>query len=328
MSAAPQRTGARLGALLVIAGVVLSIPVFVTTPIRPSMRFITIFMLVIRPPAALLAQKLPWERWNRRWLLVWPIWTIVGVALAGRLTFIGGAPALAGLLVTAFFFVGMTQPRGTSLALLPFAVASWISANGGWSNGLLPRLPLAVGMWMLVGETIALLHHQIGMLTDGLVHEASTDPLTGLGNRRDLGRELLALRPEDAVVLLDLDHFKLLNDRYGHSAGDKVLSDLGDTIRGVLRGEDSAFRLGGEEVLLLLPSAGAGGAREMLARLSSHWARTQPDVTFSAGVCVVGDVPASEAIAAADVALYRAKQAGRSCWRFAEPSNTEIPSFR
>jgi GGDEF domain-containing protein len=51
-------------------------------------------------------------------------------------------------------------------------------------------------------------------------------------------------------------------------------------------------------------------------------------VTFSAGVCVVGDVPASEAIAAADVALYRAKQAGRSCWRFAEPSNTEIPSFR
>ena len=311
------RAGAQLGALLVLAGVLFSIPTFLTTPMRPSMRVLTVVMLAIRPPVAIAAQALPWERWSRRWLLVWPLWTMCGVAMAGQLSFVHGAPALAGLLVTAFFFVGMTQPRGTSFLLLPLAVPSWVAANGGWSNNLLTRLPLAVGVWLLVGETLAVLHHQVRALTDGLVHEASTDPLTGLGNRRDLGRELAALRPGDAVVVLDLDHFKQLNDRFGHGAGDKVLTELGATIRGTLRANDSAIRLGGEEMLLLLPGANTSGAREALARLSGQWRRVQPDVTFSAGVCVVGDVPAHDALAAADRALYQAKQDGRNCWRFA-----------
>src|SRR4051794_24856737 len=118
-SADRHRTGARLGAVLVFASVLFSIPTFVTTPMRPSMRLLTIMMLVLRPPVAVAAQWLPWERWDRRWLMVWPLWTIAGVTMTGHLSFAHGAPALAGLLVTAFFFVGMTQARGTSLLLLP-----------------------------------------------------------------------------------------------------------------------------------------------------------------------------------------------------------------
>jgi diguanylate cyclase (GGDEF)-like protein len=200
--------------------------------------------------------------------------------------------------------------------LVPFATVSWISANGGWSSATLVRLPLAVGVWLLVGETLALLREQTNVLTAGLVQEASTDPLTGLGNRRDLGRELAGLVAGDAVVVLDVDHFKQLNDRFGHSAGDKVLTDFGYTIRGALRANDTGIRLGGEEMLLLLPGAHATGARELLARLSADWTQTQPDVTFSAGVCVVGEVSGPDALAAADRALYLAKQDGRNCWRF------------
>lgn len=311
------RAGAQLGALLIVAGVVFSIPAVVTIPMASSTRVAAIVSLLVRPPIALALQLLPWERWHRRWLLVWPLWTIVGVALAGMITSNTGTPALAGLLVTAFFFVGMTQPRGTSLGLVPLALPAWIIANGGWSHELIARLPLAVGVWLLVGETLSALMEQMRSLTAGLEQEASTDPLTGLGNRRDLGRELSLLRAGDAVVVLDLDHFKVLNDRFGHSAGDKVLTELGETIRGALRANDTAIRLGGEEVLILLPGAGRRGAREALARLSAHWSRRYPDVTFSAGVCVVGDVPASDALAVADQSLYKAKQDGRNCWRFA-----------
>jgi diguanylate cyclase (GGDEF)-like protein len=174
---------------------------------------------------------------------------------------------------------------------------------------------------MLVGETMSLLRQQMRSLTDGLVREAATDPLTGLGNRRGLGGELLALRPGDAIVVLDLDFFKLLNDRFGHGAGDKVLSEMGEVIRGELRADDRAVRLGGDEILLMLPGANQRGTREVLARLSARWAQTQPDVTFSAGICVIGEVDAAHALASADRALYQAKQDGRNCWRFAASLN-------
>src|SRR5438105_4229558 len=311
------RTGAQLGALLVVAGVLFALPTFLTTPIRPGTRVLAAVMLGIRPVVAIAAQLLPWERWDRRWLLVWPLWTMVAVAMAGSLVFPHGAPALSGLFVTAFFFIGMTQARGTSLLLLPIALPSWVVTNGGLSHDLLVRAPLAVGVWLIVAETIAALNHQMRKLTAGLAQEASTDPLTGLGNRRDLARDLSTLRSGDAVVVLDIDHFKSLNDRFGHAAGDKVLADLGDTIRGVLRANDTAVRLGGEEMLLLLPESKDAGAREVLARLSAQWAGVQPGVTFSAGICVVGDTPAEHAVAVADSALYRAKADGRNCWRSA-----------
>jgi diguanylate cyclase (GGDEF)-like protein len=312
-----NRTGAQLGAVLVVSSVVLSMPVFLTAAIAPRTRVLTFVMLLIRPPLAIAALALPWERWNRRWLLIWPMMTMFGGAGAGSVGFIDGAPALAGVFLTAFFFIGMTQPRGTSIAMLPIALPCWVATNGGWSTDLLIVLPLAMGVWILVAETLSLLHQQMRSLADGLVQEATTDPLTGLGNRRDLLHELATLVPGDAVVLLDLDNFKFVNDRFGHAAGDKVLADLGDAIRDMLRGNDRAIRLGGEEMLLLLSEAGEIGAREVLARLAARWAIDQPGITFSAGICIVGDIVAIDAVAAADAALYRAKHDGRNCWRFA-----------
>ena len=252
---------------------------------------------------------------------------MTGVALSGRLTFADGAPALAGLLVTAFFFVGMTQDRGTSLLLLPIAIPCWVASNGGWSSELVARLPLAVGVWILVGETLALLLHQMRTLTEGLVHEASTDPLTGLGNRRDMGVALTALRAGDAVVVLDLDKFKLLNDRFGHGAGTKCWPSSGSPSAGCCAPTTSPSALVVRRSCSCSPGAHETGAREVLARLSGQWSHSQPDVTFSAGVCVMDTGTAQDALAAADQALYRAKQDGRNCWRFAGATAVSITSL-
>ena len=144
-----------------------------------------------------------------------------------------------------------------------------------------------------------------------LAQDASVDALTGLANRRTLGRALGRLRPEDTVVMIDLDHFKAINDSFGHREGDKVLRLFGRTLAATVRAADQVGRYGGEEFVVILPAA---GAERFLARLRIEWMRTRPyPVTFSAGVAAAEPDP-RKALHAADRALYRAKQSGRNRW--------------
>jgi diguanylate cyclase (GGDEF)-like protein len=154
--------------------------------------------------------------------------------------------------------------------------------------------------------------------TERLLEDASIDPLTGLPNRRMVGRALGRLTAQDAVILIDLDHFKAVNDDHGHAAGDQVLRAFGQTLQATARGRDTVGRLGGEEFVVIL--APAAGAEEFLQRLRATWAAERPrPVTFSAGVArATGD--AEDTLALADVALYRAKSGGRDRWLWAEPT--------
>lgn len=140
--------------------------------------------------------------------------------------------------------------------------------------------------------------------------KVETDPLTGLGNRRGLRRSRVA-RDAGTVVMLDLDFFKQVNDGFGHDAGDRVLVSFSRMLRRHLRETDQAFRLGGEEFLLLLPATTPQDALVALEHLRRAWLRERPlDITFSGGVATVG----SDLVAAmrlADAALYRAKANGR-----------------
>jgi diguanylate cyclase (GGDEF)-like protein len=142
--------------------------------------------------------------------------------------------------------------------------------------------------------------------------EAETDALTGLYNRRTLSRFLEALSHGDAVVLIDLDHFKKVNDELGHAAGDDTLSLFATAMRQVVRDEDCVARYGGEEFVLVLKNAGERGATSMLKRLSALWTEFAPPTTYSAGVAVYepGESPAL-VLARADAALYQAKTKGR-----------------
>jgi diguanylate cyclase (GGDEF)-like protein len=158
------------------------------------------------------------------------------------------------------------------------------------------------------------------------------DPLTGLGNRRSLEEAIAdyegnnAPRTDDiAVVLLDIDHFKMFNDTAGHQAGDICLKRIAAIIRNQLReSTDDAFRFGGEEFLIVLRmtdlSSGIGIAERMRRAIEEatipHPALPNGSiVTASFGVACAGisdDMRAAEIIARADAALYAAKRNGRN----------------
>lgn len=146
--------------------------------------------------------------------------------------------------------------------------------------------------------------------------EAQTDALTALANRRQYREALEAIVPGDALVMIDLDHFKMVNDRHGHAAGDEVLQALGDCMRQVSRVGDCMARYGGEEFAMVLAAAGEEGALKMIERLRALWGSTARLATFSAGIAVhSGRESFDQTLENADAALYRAKNEGRDCTR-------------
>jgi len=144
-----------------------------------------------------------------------------------------------------------------------------------------------------------------------LIVDSTRDVLTGIGNRRHAMVLLDSLRTGDALALIDLDHFKNVNDTYGHAAGDKVLTDLGAFLTGQLRDGDDVARFGGEEFILVLRTAGDEAAA-ILSRLTHDWRELARRTTFSTGYSLHerGADPA-ETLGNADSALYAAKAAGR-----------------
>ena len=151
---------------------------------------------------------------------------------------------------------------------------------------------------------------------------AQTDTLTGVGNRRWAMSMLPARLPVgSAIAQLDLDHFKHINDRFGHAAGDRVLVATADALRHQLRDSDLLARMGGEEFLVYLPDASASAASAIAQRLCgavqqirlSELGEDIP-ITVSIGLACVTSAGGTWAdwLAAADRALYDAKRAGRN----------------
>ena len=180
-----------------------------------------------------------------------------------------------------------------------------------------------------VGRRIVCLHQQIEAKNQILEELALTDPLTGLPNRRSI--ELWAARQLSGaarhgfsfwVILADLDHFKVINDTYGHDAGDQVLIRFAEILKGNTRKSDISGRIGGEEFLQVLTHADEDGVRLIAERLRKKLAAEEIDigeqtvkVTVSLGVAGFQGKAApsfSDLLKMADAALYRAKRAGRN----------------
>jgi diguanylate cyclase (GGDEF)-like protein len=166
-------------------------------------------------------------------------------------------------------------------------------------------------------------------LNSDLQRLAITDPLTGLFNRRglyELGqREVERARRYSrplSLIMLDIDHFKLVNDQYGHPTGDDVLKLLADRMQKNVRDIDILARYGGEEFVILLPEIDLADARPVAERLRQavgDWPfstdRGEISITISVGATQTGNAPyeLEALIAHADAAMYIAKQQGRNC---------------
>jgi diguanylate cyclase (GGDEF)-like protein len=231
---------------------------------------------------------------------------IGGRALAG-LALAQGAP-LGWLLLRA---LGGSSPRAE------------IAASPGLYAYLLVSTSLVFAAF---GLALGALEERLARANERLAREAATDALTGLANARTFGAELprlvsyarRAAQPL-ALVAVDADRFKLVNDRFGHLAGDELLRRLGVVLAEGRRREDVVARVGGEEFALALPGVDRAGAERAAARVVEAVRDIRIDVpggvvgcTVSAGIAELG--PGDDAaalLARADAALYRAKRAGR-----------------
>jgi diguanylate cyclase (GGDEF)-like protein len=157
------------------------------------------------------------------------------------------------------------------------------------------------------------------------------DPMLKIGNRRSMEVDLnythaAAMRYQRpyAVVLFDVDHFKLYNDHYGHVAGDDALKEISAYLKATLRSTDRAYRYGGEELLVLLPETSREGAKTLAQRMLygimdmkiPHEKNPIKIITISGGVSgrdeTAGDEPWHDVVQRADCALYKAKSEGRN----------------
>lgn len=219
---------------------------------------------------------------------------------------------------------------GDRLGLLSL---SW-RAGAGWSPDPVLLRSLAEQIGLAIGNV---------RLREELRRQAQHDPLTGLLNRRQLDEHLRQRGAEQArtgrgysLLLLDLDYFKSINDRFGHEAGDRVLQEAAALFRRCARVEELVFRLGGEEFVMVLATDDAGEAfraaervrTEMQTLRVSRRGQILPAVTVSIGIAVFpGDAAeASALLNAADEALYAAKRDGRNRSQRRDLLNTPVLS--
>jgi diguanylate cyclase (GGDEF)-like protein len=251
--------------------------------------------------------------------------TIIAIAVA-----LCGGPNVATLswlaipvvtLASRFSIRGIVAGVAIALALL-LAVAFGVR-----SGAVLDQPPLVIAPAALI-VSIAMLSTAL-MRSDLEFRSRSViDPLTGMLNRSALSTRVGELRQQSelsgdpvSLVLADLDCFKALNDAHGHSAGDAVLCELGQRLRGRMRAFDLAYRIGGEEFLILMPGSELAEAVAFADQLCAAVADQELGgrrVTLSCGVASSGAGQSfryEEVFAAADAALYEAKRSGRNCVR-------------
>jgi diguanylate cyclase (GGDEF)-like protein len=248
-------------------------------------------------------------------------WT-AAVILAGAL---GWAIDVA-LVMTA---VRLSDPVGR-LRELVFSRESLSSDLVELGFGALTAVVTALEPALLVCAVPSVLLQRRFLMHAQLVNDARTDAKTGLLNaaawQREAGVELsraVRTRTPLALALLDLDHFKIINDTFGHLAGDRVLREVADVLKEHMRDYDLTGRFGGEEFTILLPHTTALQARYIAERLRTRIASlpvTDDDgvlgthLTASIGIATLVDShrDLNDLIAAADNAVYKAKQAGRN----------------
>jgi diguanylate cyclase (GGDEF)-like protein len=261
-------------------------------------------------------------------------------SLADHLEAVSSSPADQGRLAMAALRVRLLTALlgsaiigiGVSLAVDRLAAAPTLLVAVAGLAGMIASCALLAD---LAVAPVARVNEELQARYRSALADALSDPLTKLGNHRAFQEELdrqveQALRYDTplALVLIDLDDFRQVNEVGGHAGGDRALARMGRLLESSIRRPDRAFRIGGDELALLLPHAEADGARTVVRRILA--ASLQPGsaadgladgLSFSAGVSAVPAlaVTRSELYAQADAALYAAKRGGRTTVEVFEP---------
>lgn len=271
----------------------------------------------------------------------WPA-ALVAVAIGSSyrlwLGGIGAVPGAMGIVVAALLGLGWRyclRPKGRvkarHLVVLGLVVSSYLVTSTVMGYTTVASLIGIIAPYMVVASVFAsvLLGSFVERELTQIEREqawktrALTDSLTALPNRRAFERGIAGLRPDNleaALLVIDLDHFKAVNDSHGHAAGDHVLKQVSMILRSKMRGHDLLSRVGGEELAVLLPDTGAVKAQEIAERLRKaietlviDWHGQAITITASIGVAVdPGGLSSKELFVQADAALYAAKRGGRN----------------
>jgi diguanylate cyclase (GGDEF)-like protein len=282
------------------------------------------FLVTIMSAFAIADKLMP--RLARPELMMFGTWIASAVSIAFAVVLSGprGTSALALLALPAMTLSTRFSTRGVSLGLfvslaLVLAVGFGPDRSSVLANPALIIIPLALVVCATVLST-PLMHSDMQHRSNAVI-----DQLTGMLNRHALDSRLQELTEQAGVtgepvglIVGDVDHFKRINDTFGHAAGDVVLREIAELLRGQLRAFDLAYRLGGEEFLVLLPGGGLESAGELAERLreavAAHPLGPGVCVSMSLGVCasVRGERFDYQAVfARADAAMYEAKRRGR-----------------
>ncbi|TDQ44895.1 GGDEF domain-containing protein [Tepidicella xavieri] len=259
----------------------------------------------------------------------WPGW-IMALSIVGGIWAIGYSAEFAALFwvypgVLMMFFLVPAWAAATlgAAAIAGAAILSWNELGG--TEGL----PFFVITNVLTGVFAFLVSQQAHQRISRWQTLSLIDPLTGIGNRRlmevEFAQPFAGRRAAGALAVLDIDHFKQINDRFGHDAGDAVLRDLAAVVQANLRKTDRFYRFGGEEFVLWLPHGEPATHVAVLERVRQAVREQvrvgEQPVTLSAGMAVhQAPEPWQSCLSRADAALYRAKREGRDrvVWQPAE----------
>lgn len=262
--------------------------------------------------------------------------------LAARELWMDRADGLRSRMPTLVVFVSC------AVLMLARTLVAWVAPFPVGAGPLDPTW-LAVFSWLAVGHVMFAAFFFLAMTMERREAEqrsfALSDPLTGLLNRRAfsdfaqrMARRRAGLRDAMAVLVLDLDHFKQVNDKYGHEAGDRLLKVFADVSENSSRPTDQLFRMGGEEFCFVLPNTSIDDAIAVAERIRGTFAASTADTpigpvstTVSIGIAATQFAIDTEVLlAAADAAVYEAKARGRNRVVVAEPSTllsgTPIPA--
>jgi diguanylate cyclase (GGDEF)-like protein len=230
----------------------------------------------------------------------------------------------------------LTLMRVTVLAATTIAAPVTLAAraSGRLDLELIPLLGGTIVLFLLVVVRLAIVAQQLETSRGRLVHDATHDALTGLANRALYSEQLrqVLAAPDTtpartAVLCIDLDDFKTVNDSLGHAAGDRMLQEIGDRLRAVVRRGDLVARLGGDEFAVLVHDQPAEAALEIADRLLVELARPVdlgPGMTAHSGASIgiaFGEPTDSveSLLRDADIAMYTAKNNGKGRWEVYRP---------